>query len=461
MNKKLVALAVGSAFALPLAAQAQTANVTLYGRLNMDLEFVNGQTCQAGATAGAGASGINTGSNQSQGGRACSSASGAAPADVISNTTTNRISSNSSRFGMRGTESLGGGLNAVFQIESNVSGDTGNSSGSGLASRETFVGLQGAWGRVTYGHFLMPQDDLHPIFGNAPTFTTSILSTADVWAFGSLNKNQGGFDARMPNSVRYDSPNFWGFTGAIQYATMDSSGATNTSGSASAGSQAQNINHANVVGANLIYSNGPFQAGVAGEVNNKVRNAYTLGGPNLRDTDWTVTASYNFGSLISGGGFGLQIGAVYEQTRYEVQSAAVPGSDCNIGTSGGSTCSLNRNFWGVSATATLGGGKLYGFYGKGSNGKGSAPDGTSVGYLTRGGNTGVQQWELSYTYNLSPRTAVYAGYVKLINECKASYTFNINAYPIAVGQFNAPSGSAGDFCSGSPGGGLFGILHTF
>ena len=42
MNKKLVALAVAGAFALPLAAQAQTANVTLYGRANVDLEFMRG-----------------------------------------------------------------------------------------------------------------------------------------------------------------------------------------------------------------------------------------------------------------------------------------------------------------------------------------------------------------------------------------------------------------------------------
>ena len=42
MNKKLVALAVAGALASPLAAQAQTANVTLYGRLNLDLEFVKG-----------------------------------------------------------------------------------------------------------------------------------------------------------------------------------------------------------------------------------------------------------------------------------------------------------------------------------------------------------------------------------------------------------------------------------
>src|ERR1700758_1205644 len=117
MNKKLVVLAVAGALASPLIVQAQTANVTLYGRLNMDLEFINGKQVDG------------------------------------SNPTVNRVSSNSSRFGMRGTESLGGGLNAIFQIESNVSGDSGNSSSSGIASRDTFVGLQGSWGRFTVGKF--------------------------------------------------------------------------------------------------------------------------------------------------------------------------------------------------------------------------------------------------------------------------------------------------------------------
>ncbi len=187
MNKKLVALAVAGAFALPLAAEAQTANVTLYGRLNMDLEFVRGQQADG------------------------------------SNPTVNRVSSNSSRFGMRGTESLGGGLNAIFQIESNVSGDTGNAASSSLASRETFVGLQGSWGKGTIGKFLMPLDDLHPIFGNAPTLTTSILSTAALWAQGPQAKDNGGFDARTGNNLRYDSPNFSGFTTAWQYSTRRTS----------------------------------------------------------------------------------------------------------------------------------------------------------------------------------------------------------------------------------------------
>jgi len=84
MNKKLVAVAVAGVLAAPLAAQAQTANVTLYGRLNVDYELVTGRQADG------------------------------------SNPNVSRLSSNSSRIGVRGTESLGGGLNAIFQIESNV-----------------------------------------------------------------------------------------------------------------------------------------------------------------------------------------------------------------------------------------------------------------------------------------------------------------------------------------------------
>jgi len=461
MNKKLVALAVGGAFALPFAAQAQTANVTLYGRLNMDLEFVNGQTCQNGITGGAGSIGTQTGANQSGGGAVCSNVGGT-PANQLTNPTVNRVSSNSSRFGLRGTESLGGGLNAVFQIESSVLGDTGQNSNSNIATRETFVGLQGSWGRVILGKFLMPQDDLHGIFGNAPTFLTSVLSTADLWAFGNLNKAQGGFDARTGNNVRYDSPNWAGFTAALQYSTRDDSGNTSqTPNGGDNGDHPSVINHAYVLGGNVIYNNGPLQVGGSFEFNNRVRNAFTsINQANLRDWDWTIAGSYNFGSLITGGAWGLQIGLVYENTRYEVQDpATTPGSGCQFGLTS-NKCTLRRDFWAVSATVPVGGGKFYGFYGWAGQGKGSSADGTSVGYLTRGGNTKSAQGELSYSYALSPRTTVWAGWTKLFNQCRASYTFNINAYAIAVNTGTANSG-CGDFNSGRPQAGVLGITHLF
>src|SRR6476646_11343155 len=124
MKKKLVAVAVAGVLGAPLAAHAQTANVTLYGRLNVDFELVNGR--------------------QPDG----------------SNPTVSRLSSNSSRFGVRGTESLGGGLSAIFQIESSINGDTNTGN---LGGRETFVDFQGSWGPFKMGHFLMPLHALHPI----------------------------------------------------------------------------------------------------------------------------------------------------------------------------------------------------------------------------------------------------------------------------------------------------------
>ena len=306
------------------------------------------------------------------------------------------------------------------------------------------------------GKFLMPEDDLHPIFGNAPTLTTSILSTADLWAFGNLSKGAGGFDARLGNNVRYDSPNYQGFTGALQYSTRDDSGnTTQTPFGGDNGDHTSVIRHAWVLGGNIIYSNGPIQAGIAFERNQKVRqytgDAFaTAGVPgtsalnpfNASDTDWTITGAYDFGTIMQG--FGLRLAAAYEHTKYETP-----------------TGDLKRDFWGISGTIPAGGGKVYLFYGRASNGKGGATDGENVGYLVKGGDTGAKQYEASYSYNLSPRTMLNVGYVKLSNDCKAPYSFNINSYPIAVGQLNAAPGSAGDFCSGKPGGLVMGFVHLF
>jgi predicted porin len=424
MNKKLLALAVAGAFALPLAAQAQTANVTLYGRANVDLEFIRG------AQAAAPANGIVDGQNP----------------------TVVRVSSNTSRFGMRGQESLGGGLLAIFQIESNVSFDTGNSSSSGIASRETFVGLQGSWGKVTMGKFLMPQDDVHAVFGNTPTLLTSILSTADVWAQGNLSKGQGGWDARTGNNVRYDSPNLNGFTAALQYSTRDDSGnTTQTPFGGDNGDHPSVLRHANVIGGNVIYANGPINLAASFETNQKVRqyaNTAAAGcsatAPcilNANDYDYTITGAYDFGTIMQS--FGLRVGLVYEHTKYDTQQADASKAD------------LTRDFWGASAIIPVGGGKVYAMWGKASNGKGSAADGTTVGYVVHGANTSTQQWEISYSYSLSPRTMLYAGYVKLANKAYNPTTFNINSYTIKTCEF-------GTACqSGQPTGVLFGMVHFF
>ncbi len=360
MNKKLVALAVAGAFALPMAAQAQTANVTLYGRVNLDYEFVKGQ--------------------QTDG----------------SNPTINRLSSNSSRLGVRGVESLGGGLSAIFQIESSIVADA---SGGTLAGRETFVGLQGSWGTFKMGRFLAPYDDIHPIFGNVPTLTTSILSTASLWAQGFAGQPEnGGFDDRIRNSIRYDSPTISGFNFEAQYGSYE------------------NATHAGVVSLGGFYNNGPIQAGLAYERHKEVR------GNNLDDDAISVAGGYNFGMF--------RLGAVYEHLKYEVASG-----------------DLKRDLWGLSGTVNLGPGQLYLAYIRANEGKGSASDAAQVAGLVHGNDTDAQQYEISYTYPLSKRTLAYAGYVRIDNKNRAQYTFNINSYSVRPG--------------GDPGGVVFGLVHFF
>jgi predicted porin len=361
MNKKLVALAVGSVLALPLAAQAQTANVTLYGRVNTDMEFVSGRLANG------------------------------------TNPRVFRVSSNSSRLGVRGTESLGGGLNAIFQIESSISADAG---GGTLAGRETFVGLQGGWGTFKMGNFLAPYDDIHPVFGNAPTLTTSILSTAALWAQGPLAKTAGGFDARLGNSIRYDSPNMSGVTFSVQYSTQEGTPRSNSG----------------VISTGLFYNNGPIQVGTAYERNNSVR------GIGLDDYSWSVAGGYNFGFL--------RPSVVYEYTKYDTP-----------------TGDLKRDMWGVGLTVPMGSGRWYAFWGHAGEGKGGAAAGTRIGGLARGDNTESDQWEISYTYEMSKRTLLYAGFVKIDNESQASYTFNINPYAVGIG--------------GKPEGWVLGAVHFF
>jgi predicted porin len=378
MNKALVVFAL--ACASPLAAYGQIYNVRLYGDLNLDLEFVRGKQADD------------------------------------SNPTVNRLSSNSSRLGVRGNEYLGAGQVAIFQIESSINGDT---NGGNLGGRETYVGLQGDWGTLKLGRYLTPYDDILPIFGNAPTLTTSILSTAAIWAQGPLTKVQGGFDARLGNSIRYETPPLGGLLGEIQYSTRDSSG--NADG-ADNGDHVSELRHAYVLSLGAFYSKGPLDLGIAYEHNRAVRFA------NTNDDALSVAGAYDVGSLVDTPG--IRIGGIYERLRYDTP-----------------TGDLKRDFWGVSATVPVGGGSVYAFWGHAANGKGGAVDGTTIGGLTKGPDSASDQWEISYSYPLSLRTLLYAGYVRIDNRANASYGFNINDYSTVPG--------------GKPTGFVVGMAHFF
>ena len=378
MRTKLLTAVVAGLLSVP-AAHAQEASITLYGRVNLDMELVNGK----------------------QSGTGCP--------DHCPNPNVFRVNSNSSEFGIRGAEPLGNGYSAIFQIENSLFMTQGRGVVTG---RDSFVGFSGPVGTFKMGYFLGPYDDILSIFGNVPTLTSSILATSALWAQGFAGPPQnGGFDDRLRESIRYDTPSLSGFNAAFQFASYEGSVRP----------------HSSAISTGAFYNNGPVQLGVAYELHDKIRGTPT---EPLSDRAFSVAGSWQFEAL--------RLGAVYERLNYDATS----------------TTHLKRNFYGLGATADVGPGLLYLFAGRAGKGTGSADDGTRIGGLTKGVKSGSTQWEASYTYLLSGRTLAYAGYVKIKNESNAAYTFNHNPYPILCNPY--PNGACG-----KPGGFLVGMAHFF
>ncbi|MGI4855644.1 MAG: porin [Janthinobacterium lividum] len=209
-----------------------------------------------------------------------------------------------SYWGLRGSEDLGGGTRALFQLERGFSITTGEA----VNDHPYYVGLENAgWGTVTLGH---QYDSMYDYF--APfTLTGGAGGTAFAHPFDNDNANNS-YLAR--NSVKYTSAALGGFRFGGMYALSNEAGRfANT--------------RAYSVGAN--YANGPFSAGAAYlHVNGRgftAHGAYdgmTLPGRNrdvfnvnvqTQDT-YGVGANYAFGDVT--------LGAAWSRSRYSgVQDA--------------------------------------------------------------------------------------------------------------------------------------------
>ena len=148
------------------------------------------------------------------------------------------------------------------------------------------------------------------------------------------------------------------------------------------------------------YNNGPFQARYRVRVQQEVR------GPDLDDWAFTVTGAWNFGIA--------RIAGVYERLDYDTADGQPEA----------------QFLWRRRSPWPIGPGSVYAFWGRADDGKGGGRRQRVGGPDQAASGTGADQWEISYTYPLSKRTQVYAGYVKLDNDSRAAYKFNINAYTI-------------------------------
>ena len=120
---------------------------------------------------------------------------------------------NTSRFGVRGTEDLGGGLKAGFWLESQVDADTGVAGGgSAFWGRRATVSLSGDFGEVRLGRN-KTASRLH-LEDFDPTSFTGLGSVSAVYS--NLGSGNGTSFGRADNLVSYSLPGkLGGFYGGV------------------------------------------------------------------------------------------------------------------------------------------------------------------------------------------------------------------------------------------------------
>lgn len=257
MNKSLLSLALFSAFsALSIAATGAHAqsNVQVYGLIDAGVEQLNNAT-----------------------------ASGASMTKVVSG------GKNTSRWGFRGVEDLGGNLKAVFNLEGGILLDTGNLDGV-LFKRQAYVGLEGNGGRVVIGRSFTTTYDFVILFdplGYAPNYSWATSTNAS-------GPSKYGMTTAFDNLVKYS-----GSTGDFKYGATVALG--EQPGSASDGRKYA------VAGS---WTRGPFaamaayeringNAVVAATGNRDETSAYHLAA-DYKLTDWRFTAGVRGYKLVAG-----------------------------------------------------------------------------------------------------------------------------------------------------------------
>jgi len=225
MKKSLLALAVLAASG---AAMAQS-SVTLYGVADASIAKITGTSAALSS------------------------------ADVMNN--------GNSRWGIRGTEDLGGGLKAGFNFEQGLSLNDGTlaKSGGGEFGRAAWMNLSGGFGELRLGR------TLNPSFNAAAAWelTGTANYSAGISQFGAV---LGGI--RNSSQIAYTSPNMGGFSATVGYVLKGNS-----------------ANEKAKVDLNAIYANGPLAVALG---YNKVQDA---------EKNVHVGARYNFGMFTLAGGY--------------------------------------------------------------------------------------------------------------------------------------------------------------
>ena len=311
-----------------------------------------------------------------------------------------------SRIGLKGTEDLGGGLKALFQLETGFCANGGSAAqktgtfagsassnqyctGGGFMGRTSMVGLTGGFGTAVAGRiYSLTFDDQATVdpFGYGLTGTISNIGTI-------------GAPARVNQAIAYISPDFSGFHVAGAYIFNDGLNAAPAGGTVST-TGAYNLQAG--------YKNGPIWVSA-----DYLRANYYNGNSAAKHS--MIVGSYDFGVA--------KLAGMYAQDKL----SALDGTDAG-----------KLEAWMLGVTVPVGPGAILGSYTQAKN-KDVA-------------GTTSKQYAIGYTYALSKRTNLYTSYAHITN---GANTFA--AVQDATGNNSAPAGSNGMSSSGF----ALGLRHQF
>jgi predicted porin len=395
MQKKLLTLAVAGALAAPGIASAQS-SVEVYGYLNMHFGFWKHKDAT----------------------------------DRTNNPDVSKtdVTSAGSNVGVRGRETLGGGLSAWFQVETNAALERSNNVAhtSGFASRNSAVGVQGGFGNVFVGQWTSPWADLDALWsigtvggfgpvtaiigrrettGAANNFNCSNAGSGTAAApGGTCDSVEGGagvghpFWRRMSNSIFYQSPVFaGGIQAKLAYQTNQDKTSAPTG----------------VVQNPQMYSTSLQWAGMGGRA--RVGVAYDghkdFTTPGKTDTGWAVKGGWNFGVV--------DVGLAYERNTYKT-----PASDCKA-TQYAAAIAVPVGQGAIRASYAIAK-DIQGTFSGGvvtpTGASGLSPSGSCGATPTAAAPTddnGAKQYNIGYDHRFSKRTTIGVGYSTIKNDAGA------------------------------------------
>ncbi|HZX28298.1 MAG TPA: porin [Telluria sp.] len=271
----------------------------------------------------------------------------------------------SNKLGFKGTEDLGGGLKALFQVEMRFEPDTGTfeSGTRPLFQGQSRVGLQGDFGMVRIGRgvtaFQDAKDAFDPFHGIAGT--PGLKGDVEVAGYNSQPLDPAGSsNDRFNNAIWYDTPVFNGFKVGVTMATKEANGGPALVGTGTAAAPqypAGAAASANPFSIAATYSQGTVAAMAAYERNAVETKVWYVGGSVMATPELKLMATY----------------ARQDQGHTKLTNPKTTG-------------------WLVGANYKLGAGRVLFGYGQ------KKPDGAVT----------TKQTSVGYEYDLSKRTFLYA-----------------------------------------------------